>query len=105
MLPAFINDGSVDTNIIFKEIVGPKKKYINYERFLRAYLKYKSNDPSISPSLKTFFDKLLKETMKKNGDPIGNPKSNGCTLTTTRTGGKYTTITDLEVLTQDDGDI
>ena len=55
--PLFIEDKNIVLEEIFKEICGPKKKYLNYKRFVKAYLNYKSD--KVSKELKEFFNKLL----------------------------------------------
>ena len=58
-------EANIPRDSIFKEICGPKKKYINYPCFVNAYKKYKSGN--VSNDLKFFFYKLLNEILvKKN---------------------------------------
>ena len=43
------NNVQISIDKVFKNIVGEKKKYINYPRFVNAYLLYKNNDPKLVP--------------------------------------------------------
>ena len=56
-------EANIPLDSIFKEICGPKKKYINYPCFGNAYKKYKSGN--VSNDLKFFFYKLLNEILVK----------------------------------------
>ena len=47
------NEANITLDAIFKEICGPKKKYINYPRLINAYRRYKSGNTS--NYLKVFF--------------------------------------------------
>ena len=52
------SNGNFSLNEIFKEIVGPKKKYLTYTRFKSAYLKYKNKDSNNSKNFNLFFSSL-----------------------------------------------
>ena len=51
------NSTNITLDSVYKEICGPKKKYINYPRMLSAFKKYKSGN--LSNDTKYFFQKLL----------------------------------------------
>ena len=58
------NNINISNETVFKDICGEKKKYINYNRFTRAYIdyingKYESNDT------KTFFEILFSKILKE----------------------------------------
>ena len=55
------NEANIALDTVFKEICGPKKKYINYPRLINAYRRYKSGNTS--NDLKVFFAKLLNEIL------------------------------------------
>ena len=38
------NNVEISIDQVFKSIVGPKKKYLNYPRFINSYLNYKNNE-------------------------------------------------------------
>jgi len=48
------NKAQISTDKVFKSISTEKKKYINYPRFVNAYILYKNNDPKLVPELKIF---------------------------------------------------
>jgi len=49
------NEENISLDSVFKEICGPKRKYINYSRFVNAYNKYKFQPNNISKEFKFFF--------------------------------------------------
>lgn len=53
-----------DTLIIFKDIVGVKKKYITYKRLRNAYEAYTSNCRQKSNEFKNFFSYLYSVVLK-----------------------------------------
>ena len=56
------NSTNITLDSVYKEICGPKKKYINYPRMLSAFKKYKSGN--LSNDTKYFFQKLLTNILK-----------------------------------------
>jgi len=60
---------------VFKDICGPKKKYITYKRFTKAYLNHK-NGKNNSENTKLFFDKLLNWILKDDKSFIGKTNQN-----------------------------
>ena len=55
-----------NTLIIFKDIVGEKKKYITYKRLKVAYLAFRANDRTKSVDFKNFFSHLYSTVLKVN---------------------------------------
>ena len=70
------NNIQISMDKVFKSICGEKKKYINYQRLINAYLLYKGNDQKLDPDLRTFFDKLINSILKKENSLIGKPQEN-----------------------------
>ena len=65
-----LNETNISLYTIFKEICGPKKKYLNYPRFVNSYIKYKLQQNQ-SNDLKIFFDKLFNDILMKENCAIG----------------------------------
>ena len=99
------NNVQISIDKVFKSISGEKKKYINYPRFVNAYLLYKNNDPKLVPDLKTFFDKLFKDILKKENSFVGKPHEKTFSFTTPKACKKRECITSVKVLTDKDGGI
>ena len=97
------NNVQISIDKVFKSIVGEKKKYINYPRFVNAYLLYKNNDPKLVPDLKTFFEKLFKDILKKENTFVGKPQEKTFSFTTPKACKKRECITSIKVLTDKDG--
>ena len=89
---------SISMDEIFKEICGPKKKYITLNRFLKSYLSTKVNN-RISNNLKKFFDELLNKIFKKVPTEIGKPKDHCYNFSTTKSSNKRECISQIQVLT------
>ena len=83
--PLFIEDKNIVLEEIFKEICGPKKKYLNYKRFVKAYLNYKSD--KVSKELKEFFNKLFNSIYKEG--QIGEFEGGKLTYSTRRANLKH----------------
>ena len=96
------NNISISIFQVFKSIVGEKKKYINYPRFVNSFLLFKSNDPKIAPDLKTFFEKLFNSILKKENNFIGNHQDNSFNFTT-RSCKNREFITSIKLLSDKDG--
>ena len=97
--PLFIEDKNLVLEELFKEICGPKKKYLNYKRFVKAYLNYKSN--KVSKELKEFFDKLFNSILKEG--QIGEFEGGRLTYSTRRANKNRECITMIEVLDDKEG--
>jgi hypothetical protein len=65
-LKMLMHERGFDLSDIFIEICGPKRKFINVCRFIKAYLAYKFNDPTKSIEFKNFFAVLFKEILRVN---------------------------------------
>ena len=89
---------SISMDEIFKEICGPKKKYITLNRFLKSYLSTKIKN-KISNNLKKFFDELLNKIFKKVPTEIGKPKDHCYNFSTTKSSNKRECISQIQVLT------
>ena len=97
--PLFIEDKNIVLEEIFKEICGPKKKYLNYKRFVKAYLNYKSD--KVSKELKEFFNKLFNSIYKEG--QIGEFEGGKLTYSTRRANKNRDCITMIEVLDDKEG--
>ena len=60
------NTSKISMDAIFKEICGPKKKYITCHRLIKSYLNYKNNEIKNSPDLKKFYDLLFNKILQKD---------------------------------------
>ena len=98
--PLFSEDDHLDLENLFKELCGPKKKYLNYKRFVSSYLKYKEG--KVSKELKTFFDKLFNSTLQKD-KTIGSFEEGRLTFSTKRANKNRECITLIEVLNDKEG--
>ena len=97
--PLFIDDKNLDIEELFKELCGPKKKYLNYKRFVKAYLNYKSD--KVSKELKEFFDKLFNSILKD--EKIGEFEGGKLTYSTRKANRNRECITMIEVLDDKEG--
>ena len=70
-LQPLFNDANISLYTIFKEICGPKKKYLNYSRLVNAYKKYKLQPANQSNDLKFFFYKLFNEILMRENSAKG----------------------------------
>ena len=95
------NEANIPLDSIFKEICGPKKKYINYPRFVNAYKKYKSGN--VSNDLKFFFYKLLNEILVKENCAKGESPEICFRYSTKIANSKRGYISMIEVLTDNEG--
>ena len=108
--PLFVSNTNINKNnksnisiismeTIFKEICGPKKKYITSKRILKSYLEYKNNKGKISPDLKKFFDLLLNNILQKEPAEIGKTKEQCYNYSTTKANNKRECISQIQILT------
>ena len=97
------NNIPISLDKVFRNLVGEKKKYINYQRLVNSYLLYKSNDPKIVPDLKTFFEILFKSILKKENSFIGKPQEKTFNFITPKSCKKRECITTIKLLTDKDG--
>ena len=54
----------------YKEIVGPKRKYLTFRRMIKAYINWKSNK-SNNYSFNFFMNEVFKKMIKKRGEVVG----------------------------------
>ena len=54
----------------FKEIVGPKRKYLTFRRMIKAYINWKSKK-SNNYSFNFFMNEVFKKMIKKRGEVVG----------------------------------
>ena len=95
------NEANFTLDSVFKEICGPKKKYINYPRLLNAYQKYKLGNAS--NELKFFFSKLLNEILLKENSSKGESPEVCFRYSTKIANSKRGYISSIEVLTDSEG--
>ena len=97
--PLFNEEPDLDLENLFKELCGPKKKYLNYKRFVNSFLKYKGNKSS--KEIKRFFDKLFNSILENNS--IGTFEEGRLTFSTRRANKNRECITLIEVLNDKEG--
>ena len=71
--PLFSDENDFIISEAFKEICGPKKKYITFRRMILAFLNWKS-EKSKNKNFNFFMTKLFKNIVKKRDDVIGELK-------------------------------
>ena len=98
--PLLSDEPNLDLENLFKELCGPKKKYLNYKRFVNAYLNYKKD--KVSKEVKTFFDKLFNSILLKK-NIIGTFEEGRLTFSTMKANKKRECLTLIEVLNDKEG--
>ena len=93
------NKNSFSMDEIFKQICGPKKKYITYQRFLKSYLESKKSKEKISQELNKFYNLLFEKILKKDPTQIGKSKENCYNYSTTKSSNKRECISQIQILT------
>ena len=100
----FKDKDSEDLNInleeVYKNLCGKKRKYLTFRRLIKAYLKCKENSDEINEDTKNFFNKLLNETLKNEGDCTGN-QFEGAIKYNTKNADKMWAISKLCVVTDE----
>ena len=95
--PLFNNIKNISMETVFKDICGPKKKYITYKRFAKAYLNHK-NGKDNSEDIKLFFDKLLNWILKDDNSFIGKTNQNMYSFSTKKISKTRDCISMVQVL-------
>ena len=93
--PLFSQESNLELDKLFQEICGPKKKYLNYKRFVSSFLKYKEG--KTSKELESFFDILFNSILGK--DKIGEFEEGRLTFSTRKANRNRECITLIEILT------
>ena len=96
--PFFPNESSEFLPEVFKEICGPKHKYISYGRFILAYTKWKSKSSS-NNNFNKFMDSVFNKIIVTQKETIGNIVEGGRIFSTRNTRGRkvisrFSVITD-----------
>ena len=96
--PFFPNESSEFLPEVFKEICGPKHKYISYGRFILAYTKWKSKSSS-NNNFNKFMDTIFNKIIVTQKETIGNIVEGGRIFSTRNTRGRkvisrFSVITD-----------
>ena len=99
------NNVEISIDQVFKSIVGPKKKYLNYPRFINSYLNYKNNQETLSPYLKLFFEKLFNSILKKENTSIGKPQEKTFNFCTPKTCKRRDCLSEIKILSDNEGSI
>ena len=95
------NSTNISLDSVFKEICGPKKKYINYPRMLSAFKKYKTG--KLTNDTKYFFQKLLTNILSIENWSKGESPEECFRYSTNKSNKKRSYISLIEVLTDDEG--
>ena len=95
--PLFNNIKNISMEAVFKDICGPKKKYITYKRFAKAYLNHK-NGKNNSEDTKLFFDKLLNSILENDNSFIGKTNQNMYSFSTKKISKTRDCISKIQVL-------
>ncbi|MCQ2816011.1 MAG: C2 family cysteine protease [archaeon] len=74
---AFFKDGNVSLEKAFKALCGDKRKYLNFKRMIKAFLKAKDSPSEIAPEAKTFYSSLMDNFLKDLESTIGDKNSKG----------------------------
>ena len=96
--PFFPNESSEFLPEVFKEICGPKHKYISYGRLILAYTKWKSKSSS-NNNFNKFMDTVFNKIIITQKETIGNLVEGGRIFSTRNTRGRkvisrFSVITD-----------
>ena len=96
--PFFPSESSEFLPEVFKEICGPKHKYISYGRFILAYTKWKSKSSS-NNNFNKFMDTVFNKIIVTQKETIGNIVEGGRIFSTRNTRGRkvisrFSVITD-----------
>ena len=95
-----IKNNSINLFNIFKEICGPKKKYITIDRFINSYISYKKFPNSTSSKeIKIFYDILFSKILKKSNTFIGKPNNNCYNYSTIKSCKNREFISNIQILT------
>ncbi|MCQ2821021.1 MAG: hypothetical protein MJ252_27500, partial [archaeon] len=70
----FFKEGEIYLDSVFKELCGPKKKYLTFPRLIKAYLDYKNKQRKMDDNTVKFFDLLFGEMLKSEEDIILDEK-------------------------------
>lgn len=84
----------------YKEIVGPKRKYLTFKRIIKAYLKWKAKK-SNNYSFNFFMSEVFLKMIKKKGEVVGE-LIQGQLLFSTKNCRNRKIITKFSVLTDED---
>ena len=78
------NDLNLSIDKIFKEIVGKKKKYITYQRFINCYLYHRNKTKIIPKDVHIFYENIMSNLIHDENSPIGFPREKILTFSTTK---------------------
>ena len=96
------NNINISMEIVFKDICGPKKKYITYKRFAKSYLNHMENKDK-SKDTKIFFEKLLNLILKEENSFIGQTIGNIYSYSTKKISKNRDCISKIQVLCNKEG--
>ena len=91
------NNVNISLQTVFKDICGPKRKYITYKRFAKAYRNH-INGIEISPDTKLFFDKLFNSILKEENSFMGKAQENTHSYSTKKTSKNRDCISLVQIL-------
>ena len=99
------NNIKISIDKVFKTIVGNKKKYINYPRFVNAYLQSKSTNPPPDPDLATFFNILFNSILRKENTNVGKPQEKTFNFCTPKACKRRDCLSEVKILNDKEGSI
>ena len=99
------NNIDISMEKVFKDICGPKKKYITFKRFAKAYDNYITKKDCLSKDTHIFFDKLFNSILKTGKSFVGENIENVYSFSTVKACRKRDCITMIQVLSDKEGNI
>ena len=102
--PLFSDKGDFILSEVYKEICGPKRKYITFPRLIKSFLSYKENSSSLCEETKKFFKGITSGIIKKDSEGVGNQKEGSIKYTTNKNGKKMYAISKFCVITNESKD-
>ncbi|MCQ2819532.1 MAG: C2 family cysteine protease, partial [archaeon] len=95
----FFKEAEIYLENVFKELCGPKKKYLTFPRLIRAYLDYKNNKSKLSSDTRKFFAMLFNRILKTEDDIILKGKKTKYKFYTSAGHKKRSYISKITVIT------
>ena len=97
------NNVQISIDKVFKSIVDEKKEIYQLPKICKCISSLQKQRSKISPRLKTFFEKVFNDILKKENTFVGKPQEKTFSFTTPKACKKRECITSIKVLTDKDG--